>query len=333
MKKKNCLFVTYTEYYTEYNQQWNVFSAFNPSECTHTHLEQRAASGAAPGGQLGVRCLAQGSHLSRGQFLPRSIRATTAPLYMMPYTVLGVSFLISWTLQEQLIICHDDIRANRWQCCWSHALLFAVKRYPVAKCVEKSYMTVIVWLRCAVYIALHNATKIKILHMSQRVSSPKNENCIINYSPSCRSKPVSPSFIFGTQINIFFMNLRALWPSIDSKDPYTIIAQTCSKDIGKIIHVTSGVQPQFYEATRIIFVCKENKNNIIYWIKYYFWIFLESTPERNQCNQRFLRFVNTVHMLNVNNAHHIDYSPKWRKTVTRGKELFNKLCHYCFLCT
>ncbi len=34
--------------YTEYNQQWNVFSAFNPSKCTHTwssghthtHLEQ-----------------------------------------------------------------------------------------------------------------------------------------------------------------------------------------------------------------------------------------------------------------------------------------------------
>ncbi len=22
--------------YTEYNQQWNVFSAFNPSKCTHT---------------------------------------------------------------------------------------------------------------------------------------------------------------------------------------------------------------------------------------------------------------------------------------------------------
>ncbi len=26
--------------YTEYNQQWNVFSAFNPSKWTHTHLEQ-----------------------------------------------------------------------------------------------------------------------------------------------------------------------------------------------------------------------------------------------------------------------------------------------------
>ncbi len=28
----------------------------------------------------------------------------------------------------------------------------------------------------------------------------------INYSPSCRSKPVRPSFIFGTQIKLFFMN-------------------------------------------------------------------------------------------------------------------------------
>uniref|UniRef100_A0A671K358 Tetratricopeptide repeat domain 17 n=1 Tax=Sinocyclocheilus anshuiensis TaxID=1608454 RepID=A0A671K358_9TELE len=29
-------------------------------------------------------------------------------------------------------------------------------------------------------------------------SSPKNENSVINYSPSCCSKPVRPSFIFGT---------------------------------------------------------------------------------------------------------------------------------------
>ncbi len=59
----------------------------------HTHLEQCAADAAEPGEQSGVRCLAQGSHLSRGQFLPEprfkpttlgyksnalSIRATTA---------------------------------------------------------------------------------------------------------------------------------------------------------------------------------------------------------------------------------------------------------------
>ncbi len=49
---------------------WNLCSAFNPSMCTHTvvniHLEQWAANAAVPGEQLGVRCLAQGSHLSRG---------------------------------------------------------------------------------------------------------------------------------------------------------------------------------------------------------------------------------------------------------------------------
>ncbi len=65
-----------------------MFSAFNPSKCTHTWSSGRS------GEQSGVRCLAQGSHLSRGQFLPEprfepttsgyksnalSIRATTAP--------------------------------------------------------------------------------------------------------------------------------------------------------------------------------------------------------------------------------------------------------------
>ncbi len=48
----------------------NLSSAFNPSKCTltavNTHLEQWAAHIAAPGEQLGDRCLAQGSHLSRG---------------------------------------------------------------------------------------------------------------------------------------------------------------------------------------------------------------------------------------------------------------------------
>ncbi len=83
-------FICHIHNYTEYNQQWNVFSAFNPSKCTH--LEQWAADSAAPGEQLGVWCLAQGSHLSRGQYLPElrfepttsgyksdalSIRATT----------------------------------------------------------------------------------------------------------------------------------------------------------------------------------------------------------------------------------------------------------------
>ncbi len=64
----------------------------HPSE--HTLLEQWAADTAASGEQLGVQCLAQGSHFSRGQFLPEqrikpktlgyksdalSIRAMTTP--------------------------------------------------------------------------------------------------------------------------------------------------------------------------------------------------------------------------------------------------------------
>ncbi len=68
----------------------------------HTHLEQWAADTAVFGEQLGVRCLAQGSHLSRGQFLPEprfepttsgyksnalSIRATTAPLIVQDHSI------------------------------------------------------------------------------------------------------------------------------------------------------------------------------------------------------------------------------------------------------
>ncbi len=45
-------------------------SAFKQSKCTLTvvnaHPEQWAVIAAAPREQLGVRCLAQGSHLSRG---------------------------------------------------------------------------------------------------------------------------------------------------------------------------------------------------------------------------------------------------------------------------
>ncbi len=36
-----------------------------------------------------------------------------------------------------------------------------------------------------------------------RDSLPKNENSLINYSPSFHSKPVTPLFIFGTQIKMF----------------------------------------------------------------------------------------------------------------------------------
>ncbi len=52
IKFRWALFVTYT------------IIQFNPSKCTHTW------SSGQPTLRLGVRCLAQGSHLSRGHFLP-----------------------------------------------------------------------------------------------------------------------------------------------------------------------------------------------------------------------------------------------------------------------
>ncbi len=95
------------------------------------------------------------------------------------------------------------------------------------------------------------------------------------------------------------MNFRALRPSIDSNDTTMINAKKArtsvvasSKDIGKIVHVTSGVQPQSYEATRILFMRKENNNNIIYSTILLPELpssdILERNPERNQCNERCL---------------------------------------------
>ncbi len=45
------------------------------------------------------------------------------------------------------------------------------------------------------------------------------------------------------KLRYFWWNPRAFWPSIDSNATDTFKAQKGSKDIGKIVHVTSVVQP------------------------------------------------------------------------------------------
>ncbi len=51
---------------TKYGDPYSTFVlCFQPIQ-VHTHPEQWAANAVAPGEQLGVRCLAQGSHLSHG---------------------------------------------------------------------------------------------------------------------------------------------------------------------------------------------------------------------------------------------------------------------------
>ncbi len=53
-------FICHIHNYTEYNEEWNVFSAFNPSKCTH--LEQWAADCAAPGEQSWTSCRTRDSN-------------------------------------------------------------------------------------------------------------------------------------------------------------------------------------------------------------------------------------------------------------------------------
>ncbi len=76
----------------------------------------------------------------------------------------------------------------------------------------------------------------------------------------------------------FWWNLITFWPCIDSNATDKIKAQKGSKDIVKIVHVTSVVKPQFYEATRI------NKllNKVIIFV-----IFIKNilicVPKMNEC--------------------------------------------------
>ncbi len=77
-------FICHIHNYTEYNEEWNVFSAFNPSKCTH--LEQWAADCAAPGDQSWTSCRSRDSNpqpwvTSGFKSNALSIRPTTARLY------------------------------------------------------------------------------------------------------------------------------------------------------------------------------------------------------------------------------------------------------------
>ncbi len=74
-------FICHIHNYTEYNEEWNVFSAFNPSKCTH--LEQWAADCAAPREQSWTSCRSRDSNpqpwvTSGFKSNTLSIRPTTA---------------------------------------------------------------------------------------------------------------------------------------------------------------------------------------------------------------------------------------------------------------
>ncbi len=63
----------------------------------------------------------------------------------------------------------------------------------------------------------------------------------MNYSASCRFKPARPSFIFGTQIKIFFMKHENFLNLTAMQLKYSQ-TQKRSNGISKTVHVTSVVQ-------------------------------------------------------------------------------------------
>ncbi len=83
------------------------------------------------------------------------------------------------------------------------------------------------------------------------VSSPTNANSVINYTPSCRSKPEN-------KLRYFWWNPRTFWSSIDSNATTTFKAQKGSKDIVKMWHHWFNHN---FMKLREQFVCKENKKS------------------------------------------------------------------------
>ncbi len=72
----------------------------------HTHLEQGAADTVAPGEQSGVQCLAQGSHLSREQFLPEPrFEPTTLGYKSDALSIRATAALIMCAVMNQIFIC------------------------------------------------------------------------------------------------------------------------------------------------------------------------------------------------------------------------------------
>jgi len=95
-----------------------------------------------------------------------------------------------------------------------------------------------------------------------RVSSPKNEISVINYSPSYRFTSARPSFIFGTQIKIFLMKSKRFFflSPIESNIITTFKDQKISKDLNSQ-HDYSGSTLMLWSDENTFCVQKQNYHN------------------------------------------------------------------------
>ncbi len=101
--------------------------------------------------------------------------------------------------------------------------------------------------------------------------------------------------------------------------------QKRSKYIGKTVHVTSVAQLSFCDATRILFLHKENKNNIIYSNILLPWVTSSAILEFHKAYAHF--------SLNVNNAGYVKYVLRQNggRRNSGEKNVWVNCC-FCFLC-
>ncbi len=108
IKLRWALFVTYTEY----NQQWNVFSAFNPSKCTHTWssgqpTQRRPWSSWGFGALLnGLTLVVDNSCRSRDS----NPQARVTSLTLCPLEPRLPLFIFLWLLISVLLMLHQNWR-------------------------------------------------------------------------------------------------------------------------------------------------------------------------------------------------------------------------------
>ncbi len=134
------------------------------------------------------------------------------------------------------------------------------------------------WTMNHVIIVASTVLWIHVFALSMRVlpsalnSSPKNENSVINYSPSCLSKPVRPSFIFRTQIKIFLMKSESFLTLNRQQRNYHVQGPKRSKDIVKIVHM--WYNHNFMKLWEYFLHCGTvvNKHRILTWKRKNCWI-------------------------------------------------------------
>ncbi len=143
-------FICHIHNYTEYNQQWNVFSAFNPSKCTHTwssgQLTLRCSGSSRGFGALLKGLTSVVDNSSRSQDSNPQPRVTSLTLYPLGHdcpTLLGTWVGHPFPFRTALILRGIDLTR-----CWKHSSEILVHIDMIASCSSCRFVgcTSMMWI-------------------------------------------------------------------------------------------------------------------------------------------------------------------------------------------